>query len=50
MPDSSTNQNTGKFVFNIKGNVHQSTVGDNPQVTINYGNKPQKIKLRTIIM
>ena len=42
-PQTQTTQNTGKFVFNIEGNVHQSTVGDNPQVTINYGNKPQKI-------
>lgn len=41
-PQAQTTQNTGKYVFNIKGNVHQSTVGDNPQVTINYGNKPQE--------
>ena len=34
-PQAQTTQNTGKFVFNIKGGVHQSTVGDNPQVTIN---------------
>ena len=41
-PQVQTTQNTGKYVFNIKGDVHQSTVGDNPQVTINYGNKPQE--------
>ena len=41
-PQAQTTQNTGKFVFNSKGDVHQSTVGDNPQVTINYGNKPPK--------
>ncbi len=41
-PQAQTTQNTGKFVFNIKGDIHQPIVGDNPQVTISYGNKPQK--------
>ena len=42
-PQAQTTQSTGKFVFNIKGDVQHSVIGDNPQVTINYGNNPQKI-------
>jgi nucleoside phosphorylase len=41
-PRAQSTQNTGKYVFNIKGDVHNSNVGDYQQVTINYENNPQK--------
>jgi hypothetical protein len=42
-PQAQTTQSAGKYAIQIKGDVQHSVIGDNPQVTINYGNKPQKI-------
>ena len=42
-PQAQTTQSAGKYAIQIKGDVQHSVIGDNPQVTISYGNKPQKI-------
>jgi nucleoside phosphorylase len=41
-PQDQSTQQTGKFVFNIKGDIHNQQIGDHQQVTINYENHPPK--------